>query len=1056
MRLFFTLLLMAASGPAYGFGDEAVDYVKQVKPILATKCYACHGVLKQEAGLRLDTRALMVKGGDSGPVLLAGDSEGSLILERVQAEPDSRMPPAGEGTALKADEIALLRAWIEQGAIAPDEVALEAPTKHWAFQRIERPQLAIPPGTNPIDAFLAREQKRRGVEPVPLADRSLRIRRLYLDLIGLPSTPEQLHDDRPWNEIVDELLQSPQHGERWGRHWMDIWRYSDWYGLGAQLRYSQKHMWHWRDWIIDSLNADKGYDRMIHEMLAGDELEPANRDVIAGTGFLARNYYLFNRTTWLDSTIEHTGKAFLGLTLNCAKCHDHKYDPITHIDYYSMRAIFEPHQVRLDPVPGVTNLEKDGLPRVFDDHLDTKTYLHRRGDPKNPDKENTISPRVPALFAAFQPNIEPLSLPRTAYAPATRDYVRRDQLASATKAVDEARRKLAEARKQLDSAPVAVAPPKPVLPFDFQDDFDKPNPDAWKITGQDWRYRDGKLERTTATRDAEDVRLMRPVPRDFELTCRYTTTGGTTYKSVTFRFDESDDRKYANFVYTSAHAPGPKVQVAFTRGGSSTYPPQGRAARPIRVGETYDLRFAVRDRLVNVWLNEKFVLAYNLPDRRPGGTISLAGFDATVAYDWIRVRSLPKDVKLKPAKNSPGPAVTDPKGAFQLAAAKLKAAQSSLQAVSAALDADATPNDKAQARLAARLQAESLIDEAAVEHLAAGGDAKKTASATAKRKRGEKLLADAKTDKASYASVRVSRKALEGPDHKEPDYPATYAKTSTGRRLALARWITSRDNPLTARVAVNHVWLRHFGEPLVESVFDFGLRAAKPVHQELLDYLAMELIESGWSLRHLHRVMVTSAAYQRSSSSDDQPAAIDPTNTLYWRANTRRMESQVVRDSLLHMAGTLDLTRGGPSLDPGPASKRRSLYYKHSRDQQDKFLAAFDDADLLQCYRRTESVVPQQALAMANSEVAMSATRDIAARLVREYPKADLADFSAMAFETILGRSAATEEIETCEQFCVELKQSLDNSLPANVASIRVRTRLIHGLLNHNDFIVIR
>jgi len=152
---------------------------------------------------------------------------------------------------------------------------------------------------------------------------------------------------------------------------------------GDQLRHSQKHLWHWRDWIVESLNEDKGYDRMIVEMLAADELAPGDADVVRATGFLARNYYLFNRTTWLDDTIESTGKAFLGLTFNCAKCHDHKYDPVTAVDYYNFRALFEPHQVRLDPVPGVIDFEKGGIPRAFDDQPDAATFLHLRGDPES-------------------------------------------------------------------------------------------------------------------------------------------------------------------------------------------------------------------------------------------------------------------------------------------------------------------------------------------------------------------------------------------------------------------------------------------------------------------------------------------------------------------------------------------------------------------------------------------------------------------------------------------------------------------------------------------------
>ncbi|MEO1980926.1 MAG: DUF1549 domain-containing protein, partial [Fuerstiella sp.] len=707
---------------------DKVDYLTQIKPLLAAKCYSCHGVLKQESALRLETRALMTLGGDSGTAVVAGDTTASTILQRVTADEDSRMPPAEDGAALTPEQIALLRNWIASGAVAPDEETPRAPTEHWAFQRIERPPV-VQSSTNSIDVLLAAKRQARGLKTQPPAERSILIRRLYLDLIGLPPSLKQMRDQRPWDVIVDELLASPHHGERWGRHWMDIWRYSDWYGLGAQLRNSQKHIWHWRDWIVNSLNADKGYDRMIHEMLAGDEIAPEDPDVVAGTGFLARNYYLFNRTTWLDSTIEHTGKAFLGLTLNCAKCHDHKYDPITHVDYYSFRAIFEPHQVRLDPVPGVTDLETDGLPRVFDDHPNAETFLHLRGNPKDPDSETIISPRVPEILASFQPKVEPIALPVTAYAPGVREYVQQDYLQAAQNSIAVAEKGLTAAHKRLAEIPIASQQNDSngaVTDFAFSDDFEAPNPDAWEVVGTGWKYKDGSLHQTIATRDPQFVRLKQPLPRDFDISCRYTTTGGTTYKSVTFRFDESDDRKYDNFVYTSAHAPGPKVQVAYTRNGSNTYPPQGRAAHPITVGERYELRFAVRDRLVNVWLNGKFMVAYLFPDRRPDGRFTLSGFDATVAFDDITIRSLPTDVKLAQSKD----ATTRPKPAnsVETLTAKLAAAEAKVVSLKAIFAAENLRHKKSHLKaaslVAAKREAEAVKAAGEYELLAAGKDAK--------------------------------------------------------------------------------------------------------------------------------------------------------------------------------------------------------------------------------------------------------------------------------------------------------------------------------------------
>ena len=287
----------------------AVDYLTDIKPLLEEKCWSCHGVLKQESGLRLDTRAQIIDAG----TIIPGDPSASELISRIMADPSERMPPPSDGSKLTEHEIDLLKTWIGEGAIGPeDEPIPVGPDQHWAFQ----PILQRPTEKGSIDEILDSLRKQRIVTNVRPADRPMAIRRLYIDLVGLPPSTEQLNDVRPWEQIVDSLLTSPQHGERWGRHWMDIWRYSDWYGLGEQLRNSQKHLWHWRDWIVESINADKGYDQMILEMIAGDELAPEDDKVVRATGFLARNYYLFNRTTWLDSTVEHTGKAFLGVTLN--------------------------------------------------------------------------------------------------------------------------------------------------------------------------------------------------------------------------------------------------------------------------------------------------------------------------------------------------------------------------------------------------------------------------------------------------------------------------------------------------------------------------------------------------------------------------------------------------------------------------------------------------------------------------------------------------------------------------------------------------------------------
>ncbi|MFP6700702.1 MAG: DUF1549 domain-containing protein, partial [Planctomycetaceae bacterium] len=312
-----------------------VDYVSQIKSIFKQRCYACHGSLKQNAGLRLDTGQLIRKGSENGAIVQQTAPGKSLLLKRVTHEDaDQRMPPVGMPLTVK--EIQAIRRWIAAGSPSPaDEESEQDPRDHWAFRRplrsglpgISRPEWAH----NAIDRFLYAEFDRRKLVPVADADPATLLRRVYLDLVGLPPTREALvsfqadPSQEHYRRVVNRLLASPRYGERWGRHWMDVWRYSDWYGRRKQndVRNSAPQIWRWRDWIIDSLNSDKGYGRMVQEMLAADELAAADDSAWPATGYLVRNYYSLNPNEWMRHTVEYTGKAFLGLTFNCAHCHDH-------------------------------------------------------------------------------------------------------------------------------------------------------------------------------------------------------------------------------------------------------------------------------------------------------------------------------------------------------------------------------------------------------------------------------------------------------------------------------------------------------------------------------------------------------------------------------------------------------------------------------------------------------------------------------------------------------------------------------------------------------------
>jgi len=798
----------------------AVDYEKEIKPLLKERCYTCHGALKQKAGLRLDTATAMRQGGDGGDVLA---KDHSLLIKRVTTtDKDDRMPPEGEGSMLTPEQVAKLQAWIAAGAPAPAQEKPEADTRaHWAYQTPHS-------SGHSMDALLAARLAAKGLKPQLEAAPELWLRRAYLDLIGLPPTPTQINSflqdtSAPARlRVVDQLLATPQYGERWARHFMDIWRYCDWYGLGAQLRYSQKHIWHWRDWIVESLNADKGYDQMIVQMLAADEAAPENRGNLRATGFLARSYFLFNRTTWLDETIEHTCRAFLGLTMQCVKCHDHKYDPIEQADYYRMRAIFEPLHVRLDPWQGEIDFEKNGLPRVFDLHLDQPTYRHVRGDEKNADKSRQMLPGVPRVleFTSIAP--KSIQLPPSSSRPVLLPFVLKDHL-------DAADQQLAQAQQARDSSAVKLA----------------------------------------------SLRLA-----------------------------------MIQAVYAADLAKGDKAIVQ-------------------------------------------------------AAALAEARYLAAKAEDDL-------------AKAEAAPQAKD-------AEKKIKAAQEALE--------------KAQKKVAAP------------------GD--------------------------TYTSLPASLKAQEGPQENGNAKVQTYPETSTGRRLALARWIADKRNPLTARVLVNHVWTRHFGTPLVADVGDFGRRSVAPLHQDVLDSLTTGFMDNGWSMKWLHRTLVLSDLYRRSSSNagaDAQTIAADPDNHFLWRMNPRRMESQLVRDSLLHLSGRLDLTLGGPSLDPAKVetSPRRSLYFIQNADVEHRFLAVFDNANVLECYRRNESVVPQQALALTNSQL----SRDCAVALASTLAKLDTPAFVDQSFLAILGR--------------LPLEAERQVSLAGFHALNKDRSLFLQVLLNHNDFVTLR
>lgn len=913
------LIVLMFFGTSVAAATEPVDYLKQIKPLLAERCFACHGALKQEGGLRLDTAKFAMEGGDSGAAVTPGDPDESLIIQRVTATDESERMPV-EGQPLKPEQIAVLQAWIAQQASAPaDEQPEQDPREHWAFQPIVRPVVPQPANStwvrNPIDAFVAQKHEQDGLTPQVETSRDLLVRRIYLDLVGLPPTEEELSQidatgDDWYEPLVDRLLADPRHGERWARHWMDIWRYSDWWGLGDQLRNSQPHIWHWRDWIVESLNANMPYDEMVRLMLAADELYPNDPDKLRATGFLARNWALLFRHLWMEETVEHVSKGFLGLTMNCTKCHDHKYDPIAQVDFYRMRAFFEPYQARIDMVPGEPDLARDGIPRVFDGLLDLPTYRFEQGQEGQPDKSKLITPGVPEILAFTDLAIQPVSLPKESWQPERQPWVLDTYLATA-------RKKLIEAEATNRSA------------------------------GEKYE---------TAAKRLEELSLP----------------------------SASDENQRLSAETSVAEA---RVEI--------------HAA-------TIALE-AARIELESV-------------EKRA----------AAMRAKWAKLDGAPEDVALAEAEAST---------AAEAVKAERRAAFAKANAVVADLEFKhrCSPAEKKEALKAELLVARDALAKA--EQLAA------TAVVPSDR---YTILAGAKWTPTRAMSAQVDDPLVEFPT------------VSTGRRSALAAWITDRRNPLTARVAVNHIWARHMGAPLVATVFDFGRKGVPPTHPELLDWLAAELIDSGWDMKHLHRLIVLSSTYRMSSSTTGMDAnlAKDPDNHRLWRRLPIRLESQVVRDSILSIAGTLDLSRGGPSvlMDVQADSKRRSLYFFHSNNDRNLFLSTFDEATVKECYRRDQSIIPQQALALSNSRLVHDAAGEIAARLSQPTapsgPQPDDDEFIRRAFETVLGTTADGDEAAASAK-ALEAWRKMPGAAEADAVD-RARRNLVWALLNHNDFVTIR
>ena len=1132
-----------------------VDYERDVKPILRAKCYACHGGLKQEAALRVDTAAAAVSGGDSGASIVPGDLEASLLWERVSTDDESYRMPI-EGSPLDEEQLTIVKAWIEQGAEGPADEEPEAdPREHWAFQLPQRPpqpetQNAIW-GKSPIDAFIIAEHERQGLKHSSEADRAILLRRVSLDLTGLPPTREQLHaflaDESPqaYERAVDRLLESDLYGQRWARHWMDVWRYSDWYGRRhvPDVWNSAPQVWRWRDWIVNSLNDDKGYDRMIVEMLAADEVDPGNDETVVATAYLARNWFALNPNEWMRDNVEYTAKSFLGLTFNCAHCHDHKYDPIEQDDYFALRAFFEPIGMRQDRVPGeadpgayqpyeysvLRKIQRLGLVRVYDKTPDAPTWFYTGGDERNRVADRgSIPPGVPAAIGDQNMVIEPIDLPPEAYYPGIRPallaQVRNEHaaaLSQAQAALEAARSRSEESlpplREQLAAAQTAY---DAAASASGSEGALQGRQSLQLDATEGRRILHNPLSELTAVEDGAMLRfqlkLLSNAHVNFQLVrdatqaltagfvafekgqiISYHPGGFDSFDAGTYDFQAGQDRFEVTLLFepsadrcllsvkslTDDAQLVDEVPVAL-----NGWNPRKNPAQPI----TFDARTGSKAAFdVLTWTppgaeapevsidfeSEEYVDGNDVLGIDGWSASSHCVAPATSKVSTLLEGSVAPEVvqSLEIARN----AVTQQTLAVQAAEEHVDAAQLKLESLEARIAADLLKygleksGDPAAAARAA-VQSERVANLASAQ---AALTSKQQALAAAialpatdaeRAKKIEAAQAEVDTASAAAETARHALATIEDDATYSPLSPV-YASTSTGRRKALAEWIASPTNPLTARVAVNHIWMRHFHSPLVASVYDFGNNGADPTHPELLDWLAVEFMESGWSMKHLHRLIVSSAVYRQASNTAligqadlDQNLQIDPDNHYLWRMNVGRMEAEVVRDSLLWCAGNLDVALGGQELENSEAltTNRRSLYYSCHPEEGGKsdLGVLFDAADATECYRRTRSVIPQQALALTNSDLIHEQSSQLAARLWSDLPAEEQSDsrpFVVSAFETILSRRPNDQEEEVCSRF-LDRQSDLLADEGAGDAPAEARASLIRALFNHNDFLAIR
>jgi cytochrome c553 len=999
---------IAAAQQPQSEADQRQFFEQKIRPVLVQHCYTCHSAdalknKKLQAGLLLDSAAGTLAGGESGPAIVKGKSNESLLVKALRHD-GFEMPPSGK---LPDEVIKDFERWIDSGAFDPRdaplplqpkrEINLEEGRKFWSFQplrEVQPPEPASSWAETTIDRFIAARHRELGLTPSKPAAREKLARRLYYDLIGLPPTLEQvdkfINDSSPqaYERLVDSLLESPHYGERWGRHWLDVARFAE--SGGYEFDGFRPGAYHYRDWVIRALNADMPYDEFLRMQLAGDKLEPGYVGASAA-GFLVAGPYPGQITAktverirydQLDDMLMTIGGSMLGLTLGCVRCHEHKYDPLPQPDYYALAATLartSHGSVSLDPDPAATA-------KKLDDHRHELTA-------RNQALDTFAQTELPARFQRW----------RTTELP------------------------------QLTEEP------------------------RWQVLNP---LEVGSEDTHLNTRDGGLVIVDGPRRKDSD---KYIVKVRTTQKKLTaLRLDALTDKSLPR------KGPGLGGDGSFALGDFKVTarpldPASKEAAVTLKLKavqaafaeEKQPLSFAVDDNPGTAWRANQdvgrdnaalFEIEGGLPGFAGGAELTFELKFAGPGLGRFRLAATTEPGTVTWA----GEVAPQNLGELRAIAAEYpqKIPDSLLTAAArwfAPYDVDA---ERLRTALDSHQQATPRPPLVEVYSTVTGGQD------VFLLRRGE---VDNKAGKVEPGYLQVlTRGASPTPAATTPESPtpATASAAPSDPRIALGQWLTDVEHgagPLVARVAVNRLWLHHFGEGIVGTPNDFGFQGERPTHPELLEWLAGELVRGGWRLKPLHKTIVMSATYRQGNDFNEENARRDPDNRQLWQFRPRRLAAEQIRDGLLSVGGTLDATMYGPSiLDNTP---RRSVYLRVKRSELIPFMTMFDAPEPTQSIgERISTTVPTQALALLNSPFVRSQSDRLAARL---QPIADrsLAEAIDTAYRIAYARRPTTTESGLMLQFVSDQQKSLGGEGPAQRA--QALQDFCHALLCLNEFVYV-